>query len=198
MVDETPGTLNPTDKNILNTLSNQKRQTAKNLATIHNGNQEYYRNRARKLKDKGYAEDPGPADRSGMIQASPAGLTAAHRLNKYLKSHADTFRDLCMRVEHAQTDRDRNEFDPTLIDITELEERVARELITAPGVTIASELASNDEFKNHGTDGLAAALHALYFFNLAERKEGMDVYTISNTGKQYFNTAPEHPDEPDD
>ncbi len=171
--------LNPTDIQILTALDKGNRQTPKNLGVLLNRDSAYISGRSRSLIRAGYADDPGPADKSGMVEISITGRVAVAHLDCYLQTYYDTFHKLCERVAGVQPDLDDTEFNTDAVELTESEEQVLDILQQTSGVVIPSQIASHSSV-NLNTEEAADALYALYFYGLIERHEDMDAYSLSN------------------
>lgn len=198
--------LNPMDQQLLELTANGKRQTPKNAAAILDVKSTYVSSRSRSLIRRGYARDPGPRDRSGMFEITDVGRVAAHRIDKQRRGHEATFRELCQRVADNQPNDNRfrrlpydvdnhpdDDLDPGQIVLNDIEERVARTVWATSQIQIAPQVSERDDF-DIDTETAEQALYALYFFDLANRNNGMDVYSLSDVGKTYFGVEPTLPD----
>lgn len=87
----------PTDFDILEAMSNGRRQTAPNLAAILDKESTYMNNRLAELAAKGLVEKVGPAKRSGMYVITDRGLTALQLRDEYSHAAAREFGELIDR-----------------------------------------------------------------------------------------------------
>lgn len=84
----------PTDFDILEVLSDGKRQTAPNLAEILEKESKYMNNRLAELAGHGLVKKVGPSDRSGMYEITELGRSALEYRQEYSHESAAEFRDL--------------------------------------------------------------------------------------------------------
>ena len=170
----------PTDLEILETLAAGKRQTPANVAAILNKERKYMSNRLRKLEDRGYLRDVPPADRSGMYEITATGLIAAFHTDEYVRSYHDTFHRLCETVlEHQPEDR----FLPDLIVLDSWRKYALLNLGSLDGMTIPSEFPRDAGGGSMTEDQVRKGLYTAYYYGLAERKDGMDVYEATPLGE---------------
>ncbi|WP_369333268.1 MULTISPECIES: ArsR family transcriptional regulator [unclassified Halorubrum] len=69
--------VHPTDFQILEALSDGRRDTAVNLVMIQDKNRDYINTRLPILADEGLIHRIGPADSSGLYQITPRGVVAS-------------------------------------------------------------------------------------------------------------------------
>ncbi|WP_226929243.1 ArsR family transcriptional regulator [Halorubrum halophilum] len=75
--------VDPTDFQILKTLSDGRRDTAANLAVIIDKDRNYLNTRLPVLADEELIERVGPAESSGLYQITPRGVAAAQNQSLY-------------------------------------------------------------------------------------------------------------------
>ena len=75
--------VDPTDFQILEALSDGRRNTAANLAVIIDKDRNYLNTRLPVLADTGLITRVGPAESSGLYQITPRGVAAAHNRSLY-------------------------------------------------------------------------------------------------------------------
>lgn len=75
--------VHPTDFQILEALSDGRRDTAVNLAMILDKNRDYINTRLPVLADEGLIQRIGPADSSGLYQITPRGVVASQNQTLY-------------------------------------------------------------------------------------------------------------------
>ncbi|WP_176451160.1 ArsR family transcriptional regulator [Halorubrum sp. Ea1] len=73
----------PTDFQLLDALSDGRRDTAANLAVKCNKDRNYLNTRLPVLADKGLVRRIGPAEASGLYQITPRGIAAIHNQSLY-------------------------------------------------------------------------------------------------------------------
>ena len=184
----------PTDKTILQTMQHGYRETPRNLSEqIPDLTRQYAANRLRSLEKRGYMINPGPADRSGMYQITLQGRVAADKMQYYVRDYDGLFHQLVQRVCDAQTPDNHPtpsaaiEFDgmidTTHVDLQTNELEALETLSNTSGVTIPSQFSGS---LGCSTDETAAILFSLFFFGLAERHDNIDVYSISDRGRDYL------------
>lgn len=193
----------PIDQHILNVLINGRRQTPRNLAAIINSDntRNYIGNRLRALEKRGYLFSPGPADRSGMYEITSWGRVAEYRISQYDRGYNDLFHELVIRTVETQPDPEHVPYshypdnpnpapDPdgtTYTDwtkLTESELNALYSLIDITGITIPSDFTSHNETDNElSTNDAADILYALHFYGLADRRDGMDAYVVSDIAR---------------
>lgn len=78
----------PTDFEILEAMSDGRRQTAPNLAEILDRESKYMNNRLAALAGHGLVEKAGPSERSGMYEITERGRVALEHRDEY--SHEST------------------------------------------------------------------------------------------------------------
>ncbi len=88
----------PTDFDILDVMSDGKRQTAPNLAAILDKESTYMNNRLAELAAKGLVEKVGPAERSGMYVITERGRAALAHREDYSHDAAREFDELIDRA----------------------------------------------------------------------------------------------------
>lgn len=84
----------PTDFEMLEAMSDGKRQTATNLAAIIDRDSRYMNNRLAVLAGSGLVEKVGPSDTSGMYRITPKGRAALDLRNEYVHDTANEFSEL--------------------------------------------------------------------------------------------------------
>lgn len=84
----------PTDFDILEAMSNGKRQTAPNLAEILDRESKYMNNRLAELAGGGFVKKVGPAERSGMYTITDRGRIALEHRAEYTHESAQEFAKL--------------------------------------------------------------------------------------------------------
>ena len=94
MTDQTVKLVVPTDFEILEVLSDERRQTAPNLAEILDRDSRYMNNRLAALAGSGFVQKVGPSDRSGMYTITPKGVAALEHRDDYSHDTADEFENL--------------------------------------------------------------------------------------------------------
>ncbi|WP_435147189.1 ArsR family transcriptional regulator [Halobaculum sp. P14] len=81
----------PTDFEILEAMSDGKRQSAPNLAEILDRDSRYMNNRLSELSAGGLVEKVGPSDRSGMYVITEKGQSALEHQEEYSHQTAEEF-----------------------------------------------------------------------------------------------------------
>lgn len=84
----------PTDFEILEAMSDGKRQTAPNLAAILERESTYMNNRLAELAGHGLVEKVGPSERSGMYVITERGRVALEHRDEYSHDSAREFGEL--------------------------------------------------------------------------------------------------------
>lgn len=84
----------PTDFEILEVMSDGKRQTAPNLAAILGRDKKYMNNQLRDLAGHGLVEKVGPAERSSMYVITERGRVALDLREKYDHGRAREFAEM--------------------------------------------------------------------------------------------------------
>ena len=84
----------PTDFDILDVMSDGKRQTAPNLAEILDHESKYMNNRLSELAGKGLVEKVGPSKRSGMYVITEEGRAALALQDEYSHDRTQEFDEL--------------------------------------------------------------------------------------------------------
>jgi hypothetical protein len=79
----------PVDFEILNALSNGRRNTAANLSEIIDRNRSYINTRLPVLADYGLLTRVGPAENSGLYEITEKGLVAAANREAYARDDVD-------------------------------------------------------------------------------------------------------------
>lgn len=87
----------PTDFEILDAMSDGKRQTAPNLAEILDRESRYMNNRLAELAGKGLVKRVGPSDRSGMYVITEKGRAALDNRDAYSHDATQEFAELIER-----------------------------------------------------------------------------------------------------
>jgi len=188
----------PTDKQILTLLANGKRQTPKNVAA-HLGEDtdpSYMSGRLRTLENRCYVYSPGPADRSGMYEITSWGRIAAHRIDKYNRGYDILFHILAVRTAETQIP-DTDESPPKTADIhldwiqlSDEEIKAFRKLVDIGRVTIPSDFPTHFDEDISANDA-ADYLYTLHFYGLADRRDGMDAYSPTETAKRLMEANPD-------
>jgi len=192
----------PIDRHILDTLSTGRRQTPKNLAAIitTDDTRNYIGNRLRTLEKRGYLHSPGPADRSGMYEITSWGRAAHHHLPEYDRGYDTLFHELVKRIVDSQPDPDRappghypntphpapdprGDTHTDWIQLTETEITALKALSSIEGITIPSDFTDHISVE---TGEAADILYTLHFFGFADRRDGMDAYSASDTARDLF------------
>jgi len=104
----------PVDFEILNALSNGRRNTAANLSKIIDRSRSYINTRLPVLADYGLVTRIGPATNSGPYEITDKGLVAAANQEAYARDDID-FEAFVERQLDARTDAD-DEDDPDASD----------------------------------------------------------------------------------
>lgn len=192
----------PIDKEILRYLTNGRRQTPRNLTAALNTDdytRNYIGNRLRNLEHRGYTYSPGPAERSGMYEITSWGRVAEHHINQYDRGYDTLFHELVIRTVDTQPDPNRSSSDhppdnpnPTpdphsdtitdWIQLSNIELDALRSIVDIHNITIPSD------FTNHisselTTNDAANTLYTLYFYQFADRRDGMDAYVASDIAR---------------
>lgn len=94
MVKEIVKLVVPTDFEMLEAMSDGRRQTATNLGAIIDRDSRYMNNRLAELAGGGLVEKVGPSDSSGMYKITPKGRAALHYRDEYSHDDAADFADL--------------------------------------------------------------------------------------------------------
>ena len=94
MTDEVVKLVVPTDFEILDAMSDGKRQTAPNLGEILDRESRYMNNRLAELAGKGLVEKVGPSDRSGMYVITEEGRAALALQDEYSHDRTQEFDEL--------------------------------------------------------------------------------------------------------
>jgi hypothetical protein len=84
----------PTDFEIMEAMSDGRRQTAPNLSEITGRKSRYMNNRLATLAGGGYVKKAGPSDNSGMYVITKKGLAALDHRDEYSHDSADNFSDM--------------------------------------------------------------------------------------------------------
>ncbi|WP_416840347.1 ArsR family transcriptional regulator [Haloferax sp. DFSO52] len=98
----------PTDFEILEALSDRKRNTAVNLSYILDKNRSYINTRLPILADYGLLERVGPAPKSGLYEITEKGIVVADNREKYRTNGVD-FDGLVESELRARTPADEDE-----------------------------------------------------------------------------------------
>ncbi|KTG30413.1 hypothetical protein [Haloferax profundi] len=93
----------PTDFDILEALSDGRRNTAVNLSYILDKNRSYINTRLPILADYGLLERVGPAPKSGLYEITEKGVVVAEHRDKYRTDGVD-FDELVASELRARTD----------------------------------------------------------------------------------------------
>ncbi|ELZ14445.1 hypothetical protein C478_07467 [Natrinema thermotolerans DSM 11552] len=206
----------PTDAKILTGLTHGRRETPTNLAAqLKDTSQNYTANRLRKLELRGYTHSPGPADRSGMYEITTWGRYATAHIDRHERQYDELFHRLVTRAcgsqptpEHAYPDNipeeDREtqpapdpcaETDTTLLQLYRHVYDALKTLSDIDGVTIPTDfrerLPPTDDGNMASAGDAADSLYTLYFYGLADRREGMEAYSITDAGRQLVNQNPD-------
>lgn len=97
----------PTDFEILEAMSDSKRQTAPNLAEILDRERQYMNDRLADLAGKGLIKKVGPSERSGMYEITTRGRIALEHKGEYSHDSAHAFREL------VESELKKRELDPS-------------------------------------------------------------------------------------
>lgn len=176
----------PTDRDILEQIDDKKRYTPKLVGLLLEKDPSYIASELRKLESRGYVTDPIEEyqitdDRSGMYTLTSLGVVVTFHLNTYVRDHHRVFDSQSRVVLDNQPD---NRFYPDLVVLDEPMQIALQNLTDVDGVTIPSELhieISHDA--DYAPRTASQALYSLYYYGLAERVEGMDVYRITDRGE---------------
>lgn len=179
----------PTDLRILESMGQGKRQTSTNLAAMLDRDRRYVTNRLNFLREERYLRDPGPAERSRMVEITPKGRIAVFRGNRLIREQYSMFNHLCDHVFSCNRDLE-DQFLPDLIATRHFENRALQTLSDINGLTIPSEFENQLSLEDHEYSTSLGLLYSLHFWSLAERKDGMNVYQITTRGEEYLEMLP--------
>lgn len=84
----------PTDFEILEQMSDGKRQTAANLAALLDKDRNYMNTRLPELESRGLLHRVGPSERSGMYVITEKGVRAAANRDRYEHDSHREFEEL--------------------------------------------------------------------------------------------------------
>ncbi|EJN61567.1 helix-turn-helix domain-containing protein [Halogranum rubrum] len=101
--------VDPTDFEILEVMSEGKRQTAPNVAAHLDRKRQYMNDRLSALAGMGLVERVGPSKRSGMYVITTKGRVALNLRDQY--SHADTDRFAELVENHSSIVEEQNKVD---------------------------------------------------------------------------------------
>lgn len=178
-IDLQPLTL-PTDLKILNVLAAGQRQTTANIVEYLELKKPYASERLRSLQKRGWLRDSPPAERSGMYEITDIGKIAAWHAPTYVRSKHTTFTEICRTIHDNQSNtRDY----PDLVYLHDDYRAAIIELNERDGLVIPSEF-SIPRSREIGERPVPRPLYALHVHGLAERKDGMDVYQITERGER--------------
>ncbi len=178
-IDLQPLTL-PTDLKILNVLAAGQRQTTANIVEYLELKKPYASERLRSLQKRGSLRDSPPAERSGMYEITDIGKIAAWHAPAYVRSKHATFTSICRTIHDNQPDTG---FYPDLVYLNDDYRAGIIELNETDGLVIPSEF-SIPRSREIGERPVPNLLYALHVHGLAERKDGMDVYQITDRGER--------------
>lgn len=206
----------PTDKKILNALTHGLRETPRNLsAQLTDVTNTYTGDRLRALEHRGYTNSPGPADRSGMYQITTWGRFATTHINKYDRNHDKLFHALTVRSVNSQptppdisnhtnpnTETQHPAPDPHNHTKTDWIHLYPHELNALNALNDINGITIPTDFRNHITtdnpdtnppnaNDASELLYTLYYYDLADRHDGMEAYSINDTGRKLLNTNPD-------
>ena len=170
----------PTDLRILNVLAGGRRQTTANIVEHLDLKTPYASERLRTLEKRGWLRDAPPAERSGMYEITDMGKIAAWHSPAYVRSKHGTFHGICRTIRDNQPDTG---FYPDLVVLGEDYKTGIGKLNETSGLVIPSEF-ELDKTREIGERPVPNLLYALHVHGLAERKDGMDVYQISERGER--------------
>lgn len=171
----------PTDLEIMDLLSDGRRQTPANMAAYLDRDPAYMSERLRNLEEREYIRDAPPADRSGMYELTDLGKIAAYHINKYVRDYHNVFRSKCERILDNQP---QDIFYPDLVCISD-EERMILNHMDLESLNLASELLIEEETdRRYDSRVIIESLYGLSYFGLAERVDGMDVYRVTEHGER--------------
>lgn len=88
----------PTDFEVLEVMSDGRRQTAPNLAALLDRESTYMNNRLAELAGHGLVERVGPSERSGMYAITERGRAALEHRDEYSHDSAREFGELVDRT----------------------------------------------------------------------------------------------------
>lgn len=88
----------PTDFEVLEVMSDGRRQTAPNLAALLDRESTYMNNRLAELAGHGLVERVGPSERSGMYAITERGRAALEHRDEYSHDSAREFGELVDRA----------------------------------------------------------------------------------------------------
>jgi len=142
------------------------------------------------LRDRGYAEKIGPAQKSKLYGITPAGVVAGQHMHRYSQSYDDLFHDLVARTLNAQSFQYLHEIDSLFVILSKHELDVftiVEEVVAGKGSTTAKDFHEfySDEYTIPTSDVMETArcLYALYFFGVCDRENDWDVYRLSSLGR---------------
>lgn len=173
----------PTDIEIINLLSNGKRQTPANVAAHLDHDPRYMSERLRKLKLREYIRDSPPAERSGMYELTNLGKIAAFHIDKYVRDYHNIFHSKCELILDKQP---QDEFYPDLISVSD-SERVVLYHVDPDGLNLASEIHVEKNTDSIDSRTIVESLYGLFYYGLTERVDGMDVYRLTERGEIAIN-----------
>ena len=179
----------PTDIEILTSVADGKRQTSTNLSAILDKDRRYVTNRIKYLKQRGYVEDPGPAENSRMVEITQKGQVAVFHRNKLLRKYYSSFESLCEHIQYCNTEHGE-QFMPDLVATRFYENHALHLLAEIDGLTIPSDFADQLSLDDYSAPEPSDLLYHLYFWSLADRREEMDVYEITELGERYLELLP--------
>lgn len=177
----------PTDREILQKLTDKKRYTPKLVSLLLDKDPSYIAGQLRQLESREYIIDPAEeyesiSDRSGMYTLTPLGVVVTFHLDTYVREQHRVFDSQSRLVLEKQPDDTPH---PDLVTLDGPMEMALQELTNVDGVTIASEIQMEIErHTDYGPHTALQALYALYYYGLAERVENMDVYRITDRGEK--------------
>ncbi|APX98675.1 helix-turn-helix domain-containing protein [Natronorubrum daqingense] len=100
----------PTDIEILEAMSDGKRQTAPNLAEILGRKSRYMNNRLAELAGNGLVSKVGPSDSSGMYEITEKGRKALEMRHEYSHNQAEKFgRKLVQELDSSDLESDKGD-----------------------------------------------------------------------------------------
>lgn len=170
----------PTDLKILNVLAAGRRQTTANIVEHLDLKTPYASERLRTLEKRGWLRDAPPAERSGMYEITDMGKIAAWHAPTYVRSKHATFNAICRTIHDNQPDTG---FYPDLVILNDDYKNGIRKLNETTGLVIPSEF-ELDKTSEIGERPVPNLLYTLHIHGLAERKDGMDVYQVTERGER--------------
>lgn len=175
----------PTDFDILNLMRGEERFTPKLTSLlIEDLTKKYSSERLRHLYREDLVCDPANCDydlndTSNMYRITTLGEIVHEHGFIYDRDYAPVFEKESKRLENAQS----GDVDPALSVVTD---RHLHDLETVSGIgrAVPGEIPHSQEEKMGPDSPPGNSLYALYFQGLVDRVGNMDVYELSQTGRQ--------------